>query len=300
MNDDTLDSSQELADVLQDVRRHLLWQEENGGRTLLVDAKLAAELQQQRAASSPVRTMIARTKAPEPATAPPAPRSLATEPAPRPPLPNVPAPDAAPRAPLAASRPLASAAPPARPAMVATAAPPATARAAPAAAPGMLVDVPRTTPRYNGALPGVVEGERPTLDQIRRELGDCRRCKLCTGRKNIVFGSGNPRADLVFVGEGPGENEDLQGVPFVGPAGDLLTKMIAAMGFSRNDVYICNVVPPAGQPQPGAGRDRRVRAVPARAAARAPAPGHRRAGQVRGADAAARHHPHHEDAGHVA
>ncbi|RKH36421.1 uracil-DNA glycosylase, partial [Corallococcus sicarius] len=71
MNDDTLDSSQELADVLQDVRRHLLWQEENGGRVLLVDAKVAAELQQQRAASSSVRTMIARTKAPEPAVAPP-------------------------------------------------------------------------------------------------------------------------------------------------------------------------------------------------------------------------------------
>ncbi|WP_244224504.1 uracil-DNA glycosylase, partial [Corallococcus sicarius] len=166
---------------------------------------------------------------------------------------------AAPRAPLAASRPLASgtpAAPPARPVMVATAAPttpPAAPRAAPAA-PGMLVDVPRTTPRYNGALPGVVEGERPTLDQIRRELGDCRRCKLCTGRKNIVFGSGNPRAELVFVGEGPGENEDIQGVPFVGPAGDLLTKMIAAMGFSRNDVYICNVVkcrPPGNRnPEP--------------------------------------------------
>ncbi|WP_233611981.1 uracil-DNA glycosylase family protein, partial [Corallococcus sp. AB045] len=118
----------------------------------------------------------------------------------------------------------------------------------------MLLDVPRATPRYNGALPGVVEGERPTLDQIRRELGDCRRCKLCSGRKNIVFGSGNPRADLVFVGEGPGENEDLQGVPFVGAAGDLLTKMIGAMGFTRNDVYIANVVkcrPPGNRnPEP--------------------------------------------------
>ncbi|RKG77719.1 uracil-DNA glycosylase, partial [Corallococcus terminator] len=63
MNDDTPDSTQELADVLQDVRRHLLWQEENGGRALLVDAKVAAELQQQRAASGSVRTMIARNKA---------------------------------------------------------------------------------------------------------------------------------------------------------------------------------------------------------------------------------------------
>ena len=118
----------------------------------------------------------------------------------------------------------------------------------------MLLDVPQKAPPYPGSLPGVVDGERPTLDQIRRELGDCRRCKLCTGRKNIVFGVGNPRAELVFVGEGPGENEDLQGVPFVGAAGDLLTKMIQAMGFSRDDVYICNVVkcrPPGNRnPEP--------------------------------------------------
>ena len=118
----------------------------------------------------------------------------------------------------------------------------------------MLLDVPQKAPPYAGALPGVVEGERPTLDQIRRELGDCQRCKLCTGRKNIVFGAGNPRAELVFVGEGPGEQEDLKGVPFVGAAGDLLTKMIQAMGFSRDDVYICNVVkcrPPGNRnPEP--------------------------------------------------
>ncbi|RJS19777.1 uracil-DNA glycosylase [Corallococcus sp. H22C18031201] len=118
----------------------------------------------------------------------------------------------------------------------------------------MLVDVPQQPARAAASLPGVVEGERPTLDQIRRELGDCKRCKLCSGRKNIVFGSGNPRAELVFVGEGPGENEDLQGVPFVGAAGELLTKMIEAMGFRRDDVYICNVVkcrPPGNRnPEP--------------------------------------------------
>lgn len=83
---------------------------------------------------------------------------------------------------------------------------------------------------------------RRPLDEIRRELGDCQRCKLCNGRSTIVFGSGNPRAELVFVGEGPGEEEDRQGVPFVGKAGQLLTKMIEAMKFSRDDVYICNVV----------------------------------------------------------
>ncbi|MCI0670452.1 MAG: uracil-DNA glycosylase [Myxococcaceae bacterium] len=87
----------------------------------------------------------------------------------------------------------------------------------------------------------VTIASRP-LDEIRRELGDCRRCKLCEGRRNIVFGVGNPRAELVFVGEGPGAEEDAQGVPFVGAAGQLLTKMIEAMGFRRDDVYICNVV----------------------------------------------------------
>lgn len=81
-----------------------------------------------------------------------------------------------------------------------------------------------------------------TLDRIRQELGDCQRCKLCKGRKTIVFGTGNPKAELCFVGEGPGADEDAQGVPFVGKAGQLLTKMIEAMGFTRDDVYICNVV----------------------------------------------------------
>jgi len=81
-----------------------------------------------------------------------------------------------------------------------------------------------------------------TLDEIRRELGDCKRCKLCNGRTQIVFVVGNPRAELVFVGEGPGADEDAQGIPFVGKAGQLLTKMIEAMKFSRDDVYICNVV----------------------------------------------------------
>ncbi|MGO9063809.1 MAG: uracil-DNA glycosylase [Myxococcaceae bacterium] len=95
---------------------------------------------------------------------------------------------------------------------------------------------------------------RPTLEDIRADLGDCRRCKLCTHRKQIVFGTGHPRARLVFVGEGPGAEEDVQGLPFVGPAGQLLTKMIAAMGLKREDVYICNVVkcrPPANRnPEP--------------------------------------------------
>lgn len=81
-----------------------------------------------------------------------------------------------------------------------------------------------------------------TLKSVREELGDCKRCKLHKQRTNIVFGVGNPNANLVFVGEGPGEDEDLQGEPFVGRAGQLLTKIIKAMGLERKDVYICNVV----------------------------------------------------------
>jgi uracil-DNA glycosylase len=93
-----------------------------------------------------------------------------------------------------------------------------------------------------------------SLEAVRAELGDCRRCKLCGGRTTIVFGAGNPHAELVFVGEGPGADEDHQGLPFVGAAGQLLTKMIEAMQFRRDDVYICNVVkcrPPGNRnPEP--------------------------------------------------
>jgi uracil-DNA glycosylase len=81
------------------------------------------------------------------------------------------------------------------------------------------------------------------LKLIREDLGDCTRCKLHKqGRKQIVFGVGNPRAELMFVGEGPGADEDTQGEPFVGRAGQLLNNMIKAMGIRREDVYIANVV----------------------------------------------------------
>jgi uracil-DNA glycosylase len=81
-----------------------------------------------------------------------------------------------------------------------------------------------------------------TLPRIQTDLGDCTRCKLHRGRTKLVFGDGNPKAELVFVGEGPGRDEDAQGLPFVGRAGKLLTQMIEAMGLQRQDVYICNVV----------------------------------------------------------
>ena len=87
------------------------------------------------------------------------------------------------------------------------------------------------------------ETASPTLDAVRLELGDCRRCGLCAGRREIVFGDGNPHADILFIGEGPGEQEDRTGLPFVGRAGELLTQMIEkGMGIQRSDVYICNIV----------------------------------------------------------
>jgi DNA polymerase len=82
-----------------------------------------------------------------------------------------------------------------------------------------------------------------SLEELRAAIGDCQRCKLCSGRTHLVFGVGNPRAKLMFVGEGPGRDEDLQGEPFVGRAGQLLTDIITkGMGLKREDVYICNVV----------------------------------------------------------
>jgi DNA polymerase len=87
------------------------------------------------------------------------------------------------------------------------------------------------------------DGVRPTLDEVETHLGDCHRCDLCEGRRSIVFGDGNPDADLMFIGEGPGEQEDLRGLPFVGRAGELLTQMIEkGIGIPRSEVYICNIV----------------------------------------------------------
>ena len=105
------------------------------------------------------------------------------------------------------------------------------------------------------AIPVQLLRSPEALAAIRADLGDCTRCKLHgQGRKQIVFGVGNPAADVMFVGEAPGADEDTQGVPFVGRAGQLLTKMIEAMGLSRDEVYIANVLkcrPPGNRdPQP--------------------------------------------------
>jgi len=90
-----------------------------------------------------------------------------------------------------------------------------------------------------------------TFEQLREKALQCQKCSLCQTRKNVVFGTGNPKADLMFVGEAPGNDEDIQGLPFVGRAGQLLTKIIEAMGFNREDVYIANVLkcrPPNNRP----------------------------------------------------
>lgn len=96
-------------------------------------------------------------------------------------------------------------------------------------------------------LPSAADGDtskpcrQEALEEVRADLGDCRRCALSKKRKHIVFGGGNEKARLVFVGEAPGRDEDEQGIPFVGEAGRLLDRMLFAMGLDRDEVYICNV-----------------------------------------------------------
>ena len=86
------------------------------------------------------------------------------------------------------------------------------------------------------------EQNKANLDSLKKEVRACRRCELSETRKNVVFGSGNPKASLMFVGEAPGMDEDLQGLPFVGRAGKLLTKIIESIGLKREGVYIANIL----------------------------------------------------------
>jgi DNA polymerase len=109
-------------------------------------------------------------------------------------------------------------------------------------APRTAQPVPAPAQPIGEAMPERSPVKLPTLQSVRAELGECTRCKLHKGRTKLVFGVGSPQARLVFVGEAPGEDEDLQGEPFVGKAGQLLTRMIEAMGLRREDVYICNTV----------------------------------------------------------
>jgi uracil-DNA glycosylase len=130
----------------------------------------------------------------------------------------------------------------------APAAPAVSAPAAPAPTPTP-IPTPTPTPIADDvavALRALIADPRPAADRLKileaEIVGDCRRCKLHRGRTKLVFGSGSATARVAFVGEGPGADEDRQGQPFVGRAGQLLTKMIEAMGLARDDVYICNVV----------------------------------------------------------
>jgi DNA polymerase len=147
---------------------------------------------------------------------------------------------------------------------------PRVAAAVPAAAPLAVASTGTgegASPRMTAASPPVAAvrsgelfsdpalGATATLDGLRAHIGDCQRCKLAGGRTHLVFGVGNPDADLMFVGEGPGADEDLQGEPFVGRAGQLLTEIITkGMKLGRQDVYIANVIkcrPPGNRnPEP--------------------------------------------------
>ncbi len=120
-------------------------------------------------------------------------------------------------------------------------APRAAARAAAAAAPAKKTALPPVV-KEASLFSAAEKVENDSLEKIREDIGDCTRCKLCEKRNKIVFGDGNARAELMFVGEGPGHDEDVQGLPFVGRAGKLLTQMIEAMGLERKDVYIGNVI----------------------------------------------------------
>lgn len=97
-------------------------------------------------------------------------------------------------------------------------------------------------PRGAPASPPSAAAAATQLAQLEAAVRDCQACRLHEGRRQVVFGTGNPAADLVFVGEAPGRDEDMQGEPFVGQAGQLLTRIIQAIGLSRRDVYILNVI----------------------------------------------------------
>lgn len=101
---------------------------------------------------------------------------------------------------------------------------------------------PREAARVKEPASPSVGDKQTALDKLRVEIGACTRCRLSAGRTNLVFGVGNADARLMFIGEGPGRDEDMQGIPFVGRAGQLLTKIIEAMKMRREDVYIANIV----------------------------------------------------------
>lgn len=115
---------------------------------------------------------------------------------------------------------------------------------------GLAVEKVSEAPATYSKSGDMVSNKDEALRRLREDLGDCRRCKLSKGRKNIVFGEGNPYAKLIFIGEGPGKDEDIQGRPFVGEAGQILDSLINKRGWRREEVYIANIVkcrPPANR-----------------------------------------------------
>jgi uracil-DNA glycosylase family 4 len=204
---------EELAAVVRDLTGHLEWLRENGVREVPAPPRSLrpagkASPEAARSAATSLRAVV-RAAVAQAAGAAPSPSAASAAAAP-PPVPRA-----------KRNRPSSN---------TAVAAPAAVAERPPVPA----SDARAVAPTSSGLA-------RP-LEGVLAEMGDCRRCRLAAGRKNLVFGAGNPKAELVFVGEGPGEDEDDQGIPFVGRAGQLLTKMIEAMGFERGEVYICNVV----------------------------------------------------------
>jgi DNA polymerase len=235
-------SSEELRDLVRQLRAELLWAQRTG---IAPAAALSAE------AREPKGDSVER-----PAQAPPPPALARPAPAPAParPAPARPAPAPARPAPAPVERldPEGEAALDAlahvsnRPGAVAALA--ASSRSTDDGEPPPIVDeaslaFPFAPKPLAHVTPAGLAIVKPTLAEVRAELGDCTRCKLARqGRKQIVFGVGNPDAELMFVGEAPGADEDQRGEPFVGKAGQLLTRIIEAMGFQRSEVYIANVI----------------------------------------------------------
>ncbi len=223
------DPREELAELVASTRALIEWYESAGASDVLVEGSvesaLAALIPGARAAAprhaAPVTTFAAT---PPPLATPARDAAVARPAAPQFVAPSFAAPAAPPRAPVPAAAAFAGAAIP-----VARPAPPPRVIAA-------AFDPERA------AIAAENDDRRTHLAVLAGEARACTRCVLHTARKQAVFARGNPFADLVFVGEGPGADEDTQGLPFVGPSGQLLDKMILGMGYHPDDVYICNIV----------------------------------------------------------
>ena len=214
------DPREELAELVASTRALIEWFESAGASDVLVDGTPESAL----ASLIPgARAAAPRAAAPPPAFAAPGPSFAAPQPSFTAPQPSFTAPQ---RAPVPASA-----------AAFAQAATPASAPVARAAPPPLAAPAPSRPP-----ITAANDDRRARLLILSDEARACTRCSLHAGRKQAVFARGNPFAELVFVGEGPGADEDEQGLPFVGKSGQLLDKMIAAMGYAPDDIYICNIV----------------------------------------------------------